>query len=167
MQDRSGFTQSGVSAFFGSGIPMGHEWITRMAGVELLGGDPVTKPDPNDPRKHWTKGLAKDPSLSGAQSEVDRIKKNKINDARYESTYEAVFAAIIGERWVDIAGVNVTKAQIGKYNCFDNVSQEPVDVQYDHFMRRYDDRGGSGGVTSAVESWPRARPARASRSRPA
>ena len=148
----SGFTQSGATTFIGSGIPMGHEWITRMAGVELLGGDPVMKPDPNDPRKHWTKGLAKDPSLDGAQNEVDQIKKNKITDSRYESTYEAVFAAIIGERWVDIGGFNVAKAKIGKYNCFDDVAQEPADVQYDHFMRRYDDRGGSGGVTAAVKS---------------
>jgi hypothetical protein len=96
-------------------------------------------------------GLAKDPSLAGAQHEVEQIKDHKVKDARYESTYEAVFAAIIGERWVDIAGFNVSKAMIGKYNCFYNVSQEPVDVQYDHFIRRYDDRGGSGGVDAAVK----------------
>ena len=148
----SGFTQSGVSSFIGAAIPMGHEWITRMAGMELLGGDTVIKPDPNDPRKHWTKGLAKDTNISSAGSEVNRIKSQKITDSRYQSTYEAVFAAIIGERWVDIAGFNVTKAQFSKNNCFDNVAQEPVDVQYDHFMRRYDDRGGSGGVTAALKS---------------
>jgi hypothetical protein len=148
----SGFTQSGAASFFGSVIPMGHEWITRMAGMELLGGDSVIKPDPNDPRKHWTKGLAKDTDLHGAQNEVKRIKDHKIKDSRYESTYDAVFAAIIGERWVDIGGFNVAKSQFGHHNCFDNVAQEPVDVQYDHFMRRYDDRGGSGGVDAALRS---------------
>jgi hypothetical protein len=148
----SGFTQSGVATFIGSGIPMGHEWLTRMAGMELLGGDSVIKPDPNDPRKHWTKGLAKDPDISHAQDEVNRIKSHKIKDSRYESTYEAVFAAIIGERWVDIAGFNVTKAQFGKHNCFDDAAQEPADVQYDHFMRRYDDRAGAGGVDAAQRS---------------
>lgn len=152
----SGFTQSGVSTFFGSAIPMGHEWITRMAGIELLGGDKVTQPDPDDPRKHWNQGLARDTDLKNAQNEVKHIKDHKINDPRYESTYEAVYAAIIGERWVDIAGFNVTKStfseKLGGLNCFDNVSQEPVDVQYDHCMRRYDDRGGSGGVDAMQRS---------------
>jgi hypothetical protein len=150
----SGFTQSGVTInFLGSGIPMGHEWLTRMAGMELLGGDPVIKTDPSDPRKHWTQGLPKDPDISNASAEVKRIKDHKVKDARYESTYEAVYAAIIGERWVDIAGFNVTKSQLGSGpNCFDNVAQEPVDVQYDHFMRRYDDRDGDGGVAAAQRS---------------
>ena len=152
----SGFTQSGVSTFFGALIPVGHEWITRMAGMELLGGDTVIKPDPDDPRKHWTKGLGKDLDLHNAQNEVKHIKDHKVSDSRYASTYEAVYAAIIGERWVDIAGFNVSKAtlteKLGGINCFDNVSQEPVDVQYDHFMRRYDDRGGSGGVDAAQRS---------------
>lgn len=152
----SGFTQSGVATFFGSLIPMGHEWITRMAGMELLGGDSVIPPDPNDPRKHWTQGLAKDTDLHNAQNEVKHIKDHKINDSRYASTYEAVYAAIIGERWVDIAGFNVSKStfseKLGGLNCFDNVSQEPVDVQYDHCMRRYDDRGGSGGVDAMQRS---------------
>jgi hypothetical protein len=148
----AGFTQSGLATFIGDGIPMGHEWITRMAGMELLGGDPVIKPDPDDPRKHWTKGLAKDPDIRSAQGEVNKIRSHKIEDSRYQSTYAAIYAAIIGERWVDIAGFNVTKAQFGKLNCFDDTAQEPADVQYDHFMRRWDDRGGSGGVDAAMRS---------------
>jgi len=31
-----GFTQSGVGVGIGFGIPMGHEWITRFAAVELI-----------------------------------------------------------------------------------------------------------------------------------
>lgn len=153
----SGFTQSGVATTFGDLVPMGHEWITRMAGVELLGGDTVMKPDPDDPRKRWTKGLAKNTDLRGAQSEVDSIKAHKMSDSRYASTYDAVYAAIIGERWVDIGGFNVTKANfmaktsLGT-DCFDAVAQLAVDVQYDHFMRRWDDRGGQGGVDAAQRS---------------
>lgn len=41
---------------------------------------------------------------------------------------------------------------IGKVDCFDAAAQEPVEVQYDHFMRRYDDRSGSGGVKAATGS---------------
>jgi hypothetical protein len=149
----AGFTQSGASFFFGNAIPMGHEWLTRMAGMELLGGDPVIRPDPHDPRKHWTKGLAKDTDLSGARNEVDHIKGHKVSDLRYQSTYEAVYAAIVGERWVDIGGFDVTKSKLGTGpNCFDAAAQEPADIQYDHFMRRYDDRDGGGGVDAAQRS---------------
>ncbi len=152
------FTQSGVGIdFIGNGIPMGHEWITRLAALEVLGADPIVPPDPNDPRKQWPpQGHAKNPSVSGAQSEVERIKSHRINDdVRYASVYQFVFAAIIGQRWVDIGGFNVSKANVGGYNCFDDVAQEPVDVQYDHFMRRFDERDGVGGVSAAAGSQQR------------
>jgi hypothetical protein len=64
------YTQSGVSFGFVNGVPMGHEWVTRMAAIELLGYTPATAPDipdPSDPRKHWTQGLAKNTSLSGGR----------------------------------------------------------------------------------------------------
>jgi hypothetical protein len=35
------------------------------------------------------------------------------------------------------------------------VAQEPADIQYDHFMRRYDDAGGPGGVHAAKTSQQR------------
>lgn len=146
----AGFTQSGAATFLGAGVPMGHEWITRMAGMELLGGDAVIKPDPGDPRKTWTKGLAKDLDLAPARREIDRVVRARTSETRYASTYDAIYAAIIGERWVDIAGFNVGKAQLGAYDCFDDAAQEPADVQYDHFMRRWDDRGGDGAA-SAVQ----------------
>src|SRR5215203_4099005 len=73
------YTQSGANVGFSNGIPMGHEWVTRMAGIELMGYSPATVPDvpdPNDPRKTWTQGLAKNTNLSspGAQAELRRIK---------------------------------------------------------------------------------------------
>jgi hypothetical protein len=35
---------------------------------------------------------------------------------------------------------------------FDAVAQEPAEVQYDHFMRRYDDANAAGGPTAAYSS---------------
>jgi hypothetical protein len=158
------FTQSGVTTFMGSGIPMGHEWLTRRAAIEVLlatdpkhlnPADPVVPNDPNDPRRSWTVGLAKNLDLSHAQSEVNRIKSLPYTDSRYQSTYKPVFDPIIGERWVDISGFNVTTSSLGSYNCFDVVAQEPVEVQYDHFMRQYNDIGGGGGVNAATKSQQR------------
>lgn len=156
------FTQSGVTiSFMGNGVPMGHEWLTRRAAIELLLGtneDPVVPDDPRDPRYYpipWTQGMATNLDLSKAQSEVKRIKGLTYSDSRYASTYKPVFDPIIGERWVDIGGFNVAKSRLGSYNCFDAVAQEPVEVQYDHFMRQYNDVGGGGGVTAALESQKR------------
>jgi len=152
----SSYTQSGVATFIGSGVPMGHEWIVRLAAVELLGGDPVLGPDPQDPRKNWTQGKANNLDLSapGAKNEVARIKRQRFSDARYESTYQVVYDAIVGERWVDIGGFNVTNGTLlpFNHNCFADVSQEPVAVQYDHYMRRYDETGAEGGIQAAERS---------------
>lgn len=155
------FTQSGAATFIGNGIPMGHEWLTRRAAIELLLGpnnDPVVPKDPNDPRYHpvpWTQGMAHNLDLSSAQSEVKRIQGLPSSDSRYASTYEPIFDAIIGERWVDLGGFNVTSSTLGSVNCFDAVAQEPVEVQYDHFMRQYNDTGGAGGVNAATQSQQR------------
>ncbi len=152
------FTQSGVAAGFGNAVPMGHEWITRLAALELLGGDPVLAPDPIDPRLKWTKGKAKHTELDapGAKQEVKRITEQRIPDQRYQSTYEPVLCAIVGERWVDIAGFNVTSAHVfDRCDCFDGVAQEPAEIQQDHFMRRYDDAGAEGGVHAAQRSQQR------------
>ncbi|MGZ5433445.1 MAG: hemolysin D [Thermoanaerobaculia bacterium] len=152
------FTQSGVTTFMGSGIPMGHEWLTRRAAIEVLLGpnnDPVVPKDPKDPRYNpttWTQGMAHNLDLSSAQSEVKRIKGLTYSDSRYASTYKPVFDSIIGERWVDIGGFNVTSSTLGSYNCFDAVAQEPVEIQYDHFMRQYNDSGNAGGVNAATQS---------------
>ncbi|HEY8210427.1 MAG TPA: hypothetical protein VIG99_23255 [Myxococcaceae bacterium] len=150
------FTQSGFSIGFANGIPMGHEWVTRMAGIELMGYSPAVAPDvpdPNDPRKTWTQGLARNTNISspGAQAELKRIKGETYNDQRYASRYKAVFDAIIGERWVDLAGYNAATSK----ECWDAVAQEPVEVQYDHFMRQYNDAEGGGGVHSAQQSQER------------
>lgn len=154
-----GFTQSGGGTAISNTYPMGHEWITRRAAVELLlGNDPIVPADPNDPRRAWTKGLAKNLDLSGpgAQAEVARIKGLGASDSRYQSLYRPVFDSIVGERWVDIGGFNVSNSNLaGNTNCWDAVAQEPAEIQYDHFMRRYDDSGGAGGVQAAQQSQQR------------
>ncbi len=152
-----GFSQSGGTMnIVGSYIPMGHEWITRLAALELLGGDPVMKPDANDPRQreNWTKGTAKHLEFTeDEQREINRIKAHKFSDKRYESAYKFVYATIVGNRWVDIGGNNVTKsAKVHQYDCFDAIAQEPAELQSDHFMRRHDDRGAKGGVEAAKRS---------------
>jgi hypothetical protein len=151
------FTQKGAGTSISNAVPMGHEWITRFSAIEILlpGHDPIMPPDPNDPRNKWTSGKAKNTNISsrGAQAEVARIKQNKYDDGNiYQPIYKSVYDAIMGERWVDIAGFNAAKSMMGKTNCFDAVAQEPVEVQYDHFMRRYDERSGSGGASAAKNS---------------
>ena len=90
------FTQSGVATFFGNGVPMGHEWVTRLSALELLGDDPIIGPDPKDPRNDWDRGFATNLDLSspGAQAEVRRIKANGYSDWRYQSTYKVVYDAM-------------------------------------------------------------------------
>ena len=151
------FTQS-VGGSDGNVVPMGHEWITRMAAIEVLGVSPVSPPDapdPNDPRIGWKPGAGGTWNISldtpGAQDEARRIKAQRSADSRYASRYEAVFDTIVGERWVDLAGYNVITSK----TCWDAVAQEPADIQYDHFMRRYDDNGGQGGVGAATRSQER------------
>lgn len=134
-------------------IPMGHEWITRLSAIELLGGDTYIADDPNDPRKKWTNGKAKNVDLSSAMNEVARIKKLGFSEKTYAAIYKPVWDAIIGERWVDIGGNNFTKSKtLYRYDCLDNVTQEPAEVQYDHYMRRFDDVGGQGGLNAANNS---------------
>lgn len=147
------FTQSVTGVF-----PMGHEWLTRMAAIEVLGVSPVSppdKPDPDDPRIGWRPGTGgawnTNLNTSGAQDEARRVKNQRSGDTRYAARYKAVHDAIIGERWVDFAGYNVITSK----NCWDAVAQEPADIQYDHFMRRYDDAGPAGGVRAAKTSQQR------------
>ena len=144
------FTQSAFGTVIGNGVPMGHEWVTRLAAIEVLGyaREVPDVPDPNDPRRTWTQGLARNPDVSGAGAEVRRIKGVSWNDQRYLSRYKAVYDAIVGQRWVDLGGFNAATSK----DCWDAVAQEAVDVQFDHFMRRWNDFDGRGGVVAAHDS---------------
>lgn len=145
----SGFTQGAQ----GLGIiaPLGHEWITRLSAVELLDGSVLGDKDPR--RKLGV--LAGNTHLDTAdeKNEVARIRKTPSGDTRFTAKYKLVYDAIIGERWVDIGGIAFPQAKFSDaYNCLDLVTQEPPEVQYDHFMRRHDDTGGDGGVRAADKS---------------
>ncbi|KAF7774411.1 hypothetical protein PCIT_a0854 [Pseudoalteromonas citrea] len=143
----SAFTQLGG----GGAMPMGHEWLTRTAALEVLNEEHIIEPDLEDPRQYWQFGLAKNVHITNASSEVSSIKATPNNNRKYQPKYYDIYSAIIGERWVDIAGFNVTSASADPTgpNCFNAVSQEPAQLQQDHFMRRYDDVGGQGGVNAA------------------
>jgi hypothetical protein len=86
---------------------------------------------------------------------VARIKGLARTEKRYQSLYRPIFDAIVGERWVDIGGYNVANSKMSEFNCWDAVAQEPAEIQEDHFMRRYDDSGGEGGVRAASEGQKR------------
>lgn len=138
-------------------IPMGHEWITRLAAIEVLGGERALPTDTKDPRLDWPKdSLATDISLQGAEAEARRIRElviPKAADDRFAAIYKPVFDAIIGERWVDIGGVNLAEARtFDRTDCLDAVTQEAPDIQYDHFMRMPSDVDGEGGVHAAQQS---------------
>ncbi|MBW3795533.1 hemolysin D [Aeromonas hydrophila] len=141
------FTQWGAGGI----TPMGHEWLTRTSALEVLNAEHKTSVDPNDPRNTWTSGLAKNIDISTADDEVAKIKSHTNDNSLYAPRYDAVYSAIVGQRWVDLGGMNVANNLISQTgpDCFDAVSQEPADIQQDHFMRRYDDNGQQGGVKSA------------------
>jgi hypothetical protein len=150
----SAFTQHGINLGKGNVVMMGHEWITRMSAIELL--EPNSATDLRDPRRTWpgNQGRAKNLNLDGAKAEVDRIKANRHDDFTYLANYKFVWDAIIGERWVDVGGHNVAASNRprGAYNCHDVVTQEAAELQYDHYMRRYDDKDAEGGVKAAKAS---------------
>jgi hypothetical protein len=156
----SGFTQGVIHGQ--AVVPMGHEWITRQAAIEVLGGDDRWFPnkDPNDPRLKWPPDdVAKDYGLDSAKEVRSRIMGQVIPkqfDNRFAAIYKPVFDAILGERWVDIGGVNFLESKaegkFGQANCLDAVTQEPPDVQYDHFMRKPSDVNGAGAVAAAKGS---------------
>lgn len=153
-----GYTQS-VGTDLSFVVPMGHEWVTRMAAIELLGYKPEIPdvPDPNDPRKGWTQGLAKNLDIAdrGSQAEVTRIKFQPYNDRRYASRYKAVYDVIVGERWVDLAGYSVVEPVAARRPCWGAVAQEAEEIQYDHFMRKTADINAVGGVNAASTSQQR------------
>ena len=142
------FTQKGL----GGAIPTGHEWLTTLSAIELFGAEWQPSPE-GDPRRMgpppaWladTSGLAALQRSPLLKSLLAAPKK----DNYYHSTYEFIYAAIIGQRWVDIAGVNVLKAKWAKHNCWDAVAQEDDNVQYDHFMRRFKEHGAERGASAA------------------
>jgi hypothetical protein len=144
----SAFSQAYFATRLGDAIPLGHEWITRLAALELLGGDVLTPEDAADPRRSWpAQARATLIDLSRAQAELQRVRARHAKDSRFQPVYEAVLGAVLGERWVDIGGFNVAVGALPLHtDCFDAVAQEPAELQYDHYLRRWDDHGPDGAV---------------------
>jgi hypothetical protein len=142
-----GFTQSGGIDNVGHVIPMGHEWVTAMAGLEVI--DPRKHAAAtDDPRAKWAPAWrATRTHLNNAAAGLAAATAHPVDDKRYHAGYESVLSAIYGERWVDIGGMNVVKSTsaLNKHDCWSAVAQEPDSVQYDHFMRRMTDTGTEGG----------------------
>jgi hypothetical protein len=142
------FSQAYFEVAPAAGIPLGHEWITRLAALELVGGETLATEGNDDPRRAWpADARARSISLHGAEAEVAKFRADKSSDSRFRATYGRIFAAIVGERWVDIGGFNVVKSSLPlEPDCFDAVAQDPVSLQYDHYLRRPDDAGDDGAV---------------------
>lgn len=144
------FTQSGGSPVTRYVVPMGHEWLTSMAAREVLGDWKIPA---DDPRMGWKRGRAEF-DLTKAEQELARINQGAWSwyktDLRYSSGYLAVYSAVIGERWVDLGGMNVAKGQpqLSYYDCFDAAVQEPDENMYDHFMRGWNDHGPDGAIAA-------------------
>ncbi len=116
--------------------PMGHEWLTRLGAEKIL-----------DLKKLQTQmgSVQKLSDIPLNTDEVKRIYSNKVDDVRFQSTYMAIFSAIIGQRFVDFAGTRVGVTLEGR-QCFDAVAQEPVSAYIDHFMRSPNDKNAVGSV---------------------
>ncbi|QPJ66313.1 MAG: hypothetical protein G3M78_13285 [Candidatus Nitrohelix vancouverensis] len=116
--------------------PMGHEWLTRLGAEKIL-----------DLKKLNTlmSRVQKLSDIPLDKGEVKRIYSEKVEDGRFESTYMAVYSAIIGQRFVDFGGTRVG-ATANDRQCFDAVAQEPVSAYMDHFMRSPHDKNAIGGV---------------------
>ena len=148
------FTQSGGGiGVGGSAVPMGHEWLTVQSALELLNDRKISSTDPRTSLAIG-KGLAQETNLSTASAIVKEVRDgaHKVGDAAYSSGYLAVYSAVMGERWVDLAGMNVAKGKLSliNYDCFDAAVQEPDSNMYDHFMRRWSDHGNEGAL-KAIE----------------
>lgn len=148
----SAFTQ-GAGILGTGGTPQGHEWLTMRSAMEVLGDESGTQP--SDPR---TKPLPDGKPFPRAQNAglpgdlITAFKRQTVTDRTYGSKYKKVYDAIVGQRWVDIGGVNVAKAQVASINCFDAVPQLPNDIQQDHFMRERAQSGGQGAVQAIEDS---------------
>jgi hypothetical protein len=149
------FTQ-GAGVRGTGGTPQGHEWLTMRSAMEVLGDESGS--EPNDPReKPLPNGQpfprAQNPTVPG--NLINEFKQQRVDDKTYGSKYKKVFDAILGQRWVDIGGVNVVKAQSASINCFDAVPQLPDDIQQDHFLRERAQGGGQGAVQAIDDSTQR------------
>jgi len=58
----------------------------------------------------------------------------------------AEFSAIMGVRWADLMGFRAGPLFPAQQRCLSAVAQDNEDVQYDHALRRRDEKGPAGGL---------------------
>lgn len=157
----SAFTQNSARA-----IPVGHEWVTRIAFYELLKPHGIRDPKwknswNNDPRKSWNnRRKAQNTDLSKAMGTIQRIVNNNqyrrsflnkpLNDKALYKTFgvdhRVIFSAIMGVRWVDLSGYNVGIEMVSNLDCWSAVNQDAQGVQTHHFLREWNESGPEGGI---------------------
>ena len=154
------FTQ-GAGALGSGGTPMGHEWVTTVAGMELIDPSRVLGDDPRNRSGAISRSQnVTVPAQALALLSNRRLSRSSTRERYYIDTYgmdhHNILAAIVGERWVDIGGFNVTKSQankaLGKPDCWSAVAQLPNELQHDHFCRMREEEGGDGGIRGATDS---------------
>jgi hypothetical protein len=150
------FTQAGVEGKGGS--PPGHEWLIARSLTELiLFGDLIDRDDP----RHAFKGIRALPERLKVPPDVlkriaawraDGPQEQRLRGAaakRFDVKYAAAVDAILGNRWVDMAGTGMSQVA-RKDDCFHALAQWPEQVQHDHFNRQRDEEGVAG-VERAIQ----------------
>jgi hypothetical protein len=119
----------------GCGItPVGHEYLT-IRGGKLVIEEWGRLPNGN----RWREVLRVLERLP------DGIRNRSSSD--YGTKQHNLWAAAMGQRWVDTSGLFVPGKHKG-INCWDAVNQMPDDVQYDHALRKSTETGTAGFTAS-------------------
>lgn len=133
------FTQAGGTLLWK--FPSGHEYITvRAAKMALEDAHKILQKTPGSDRASLILNQLKDNTLQG---EIP-------NDLNFDSPYHNVWAAVMGQRFVDLGGFSLVAS--GSRKCWDAITQMQEEGQADHFLRRHnrEDEGAAGG-RNAIE----------------
>jgi hypothetical protein len=145
---------------FGGVTPVGHEWLTSRAALEVLGDAHVGQGDPRQSAP-LSQARARDLTISdGMRRAVRGSGYRSRSDLPLDTPYNAIYSAVVGVRWVDMAGTSVAVesarsqgTRVGMVpNCFNAVAQNPSELQHDHFLRARGETGGSGALAAIQAS---------------
>jgi hypothetical protein len=138
----------GAGVHASGGTPQGHEWLTVHSALEVLGVEKMTQGDPRS-----KSSVTKARNLAVPAAIKQQLVAEKVSDSQYGSHLKKVLATVHGQRWVDIAGMNIVKNKTGyKYDCFDGIPQTPDEFQHDHFCRQRGEEGAAGAIRAINDS---------------